>query len=85
MTLGYEAAGEVVEVAQLARVNVAEWAVVMPSFACGQYPLCLRPAFPSPSVCCWTWGHQSFVAEAADLTLNVSQDLLRKGLTQYDQ
>ena len=40
-TLGHEAAGEVVEVAQLGRVKVGDRVVVMPQNGCGRCDLCL--------------------------------------------
>ncbi|MBU0714926.1 MAG: zinc-binding dehydrogenase [Verrucomicrobia bacterium] len=40
--LGHEAAGEVVEVTQPSRVKVGDRVVVMPLYACGQCPLCLK-------------------------------------------
>ena len=40
-SLGHEAAGEVVEVAQPGRVKVGDHVVVMPTYPCGVCPLCL--------------------------------------------
>lgn len=40
-TLGHEAAGEVVEVAQPGRVKAGDRVVVQPQYACGVCPLCL--------------------------------------------
>ncbi len=40
--LGHEAAGEVVEVAQPARVAVGDRVAVMPQYPCGVCPLCVR-------------------------------------------
>jgi L-iditol 2-dehydrogenase len=40
-TLGHEAAGEVVEVAQPGRVRVGDRVVVMPQYPCGRCALCL--------------------------------------------
>jgi L-iditol 2-dehydrogenase len=39
--IGHEAAGEVVEIAQLGRVRVGDRVVVMPQYPCGQCALCL--------------------------------------------
>jgi len=40
-SLGHEAAGEVVEVAQPGKVKVGDRVVVMPQYPCGKCPLCL--------------------------------------------
>ena len=40
-SLGHEAAGEVVEVAQEGKVKVGDRVVVMPQYPCGKCPLCL--------------------------------------------
>jgi len=40
-SIGHEAAGEVVEVAQPGRVKVGDRVVVMPQYPCGACPLCL--------------------------------------------
>jgi len=41
-SIGHEAAGEVVEVAQSGTVKVGERVVVMPQLPCGKCPLCLK-------------------------------------------
>lgn len=41
-SIGHEAAGEVVEVAQAGRVKVGDRVVVMPQRPCGKCPLCLQ-------------------------------------------
>jgi L-iditol 2-dehydrogenase len=41
-SLGHEAAGEVVEVAQPGKVRVGDRVVVMPQYPCGKCPLCLE-------------------------------------------
>lgn len=40
-SLGHEAAGEVVEIAQPGRVKVGDRVVVMPQYPCGKCPLCV--------------------------------------------
>lgn len=41
-SLGHEAAGEVVEIAQPGRVKMGDRVVVMPQYSCGKCPLCLK-------------------------------------------
>ena len=40
-SLGHEAAGEVVEIAQPGRVSVGDRVAVMPQYPCGTCPLCV--------------------------------------------
>ena len=44
-SLGHEAAGEVVEVAQPGRVKVGDRVAVMPTYPCGKCPLCVSGSF----------------------------------------
>ncbi len=85
--LGHEAAGEVVEAPSDADVKVGDRVVVMPQYPCGNCELCLSGDYiyceNGYDLCVNATkrrGQVAFIGESNKLTLDVSNQIIRKGL-----